>query len=1492
MGYKLKPSRLLAILLSVVLVLTMLPATAFAATVDVGTEEELRTAITNAAADDTISIDGDIILTSNLSIDKNITLTSSNGSILNAGTYKLTIAAGGDVTFGGDLAVEGGQNYLIEVLGTFTLTGNASVERSDVAGNGAVYANGGTVNIEGGSITETYSSGYGINLSSASASTLTISGGVISGHTGVRIMSGCTGNISGGNIQGNTAVFVGTSGTVTISGGTLTGSVNAVDTADTVNITGGTFTGKVMMGNTGTINVDTTGGNVNIVNGVYFNQSGQARSFLSAIPDAVSAEADELKTIELQGVHNGVDFLIDAATDSELGATISDDTVTLSPTAAGIFTLVLTAQGITFEGAPTSQTFTLIIPVTVTGSALAICEIDGTPYPTLDDALAVAATGQSTTINLLQSIDYEGCLEISDKTIVFALGAYDLAVDNTAGEDSGAGLFIDSGGHVSYTGTGSFSVTGDDYGVRVYSEAGFTSSAEVTSATAVADEGYGIKVDGSGASAVVNGAVAATNAADGTGVYVSEGSATVTGSVTASTYGVEVLNGGNAVVTGDITVSNVDPDRGNLNGVYTYGEGSEVVINGGISVTGNNIWGVRAAYDSVVRVNTGTGDSITATGSYNINGIDSRNSNVTADRGVKVTGDSSCGIIASNSGTAAAGGVVVEGDDSCGVDTWDYGSVTVNGNVYADGRETLGAAAHKGEGAGGLITVNGNVTVCGEDSIGARSTYGSAIVINGNLSGEGGGVYCDRDGSELITSVTVSGTVTPGIDSNYINFGDSWLAKDTEGFGAPDPEKAGYIKYTPEGSTMSVVWVADGAAATAPVVVTGTVTDITGTRAFLSGSITSNGGAEISASGFVYSLNLNPTTGNHVVPGTVNGDYITAVLTGLVPGTTYHVRAYAINSAGTAYGADRSFTTPLIDPPGIPINRDYLAHDGAVELLWEAPGDGGSPIMYYEIMRGNDLTQPWTNVGNVTSYTVTGLNNGENYFFNVRAVNAAGAGDHGSVWATPNIPTVPGPPRELNTHSSSHQVQVSWREPWFSGYRDITGYEVSLDNSHWTAPDHNSSHTFTGLTNGVPYIFYVRAVNAVGSGEASSVQAAPRSSGGGHTGTGTFGGTTYNATVDGGATSSLPISVDTGADSAVVDLESIAEDVFDGGETVVTIPVIPGVNTYTVTIPSSALDNPEAQGNIILATDLCQIDFPGNMLSGTGLSGEIGVIVGEGDKSGLPDEAQAAVGDRPVIQLTLTADGVQTNWNNPDAPVTVSIPYEPTEEELADPEHIVVWYIDGSGNVVSVPSGRYDPATGTVTFTTTHFSYYAVAYVHKTFVDLDSVNWAKKAIEVMASKGIINGTGKDSYSPAANITRGDYLALLMKTLGLTAQFNGNFDDVTQGTHYYEALGIAKKLGIAAGGGDNLFLPKAKISRQDMMALTARALEKAGKLEVESDTAVLDQFTDKDKIKSYAVESLAALIKDGLITGSGNKLNPGADTTRAEAAVFLYRIYNM
>lgn len=341
------------------------------------------------------------------------------------------------------------------------------------------------------------------------------------------------------------------------------------------------------------------------------------------------------------------------------------------------------------------------------------------------------------------------------------------------------------------------------------------------------------------------------------------------------------------------------------------------------------------------------------------------------------------------------------------------------------------------------------------------------------------------------------------------------------------------------------------------------------------------------------------------------------------------------------------------------------------------------------------------------------------------------------------------------------------------------------------------------------------------------------------------------------------------------------------------IPAAQGANSYSVGLPAAALTSGTKDDKLTISTEFGQVVISGNMLTGVaeGSSKEVALEIGKGDKLGLPAEVKAALGDKPVILLSLKVDGKDTAWSNPGAPVTVSIPYKPSADELKNPEMIVVRYIDRSGNVMTVPSGRYASGTGMVTFTTTHFGNFAVAYVSKTFTDLGKTVWAKNAVEVLASKDILKTEGH-LFNPSMDITRADFMYSLVRALGLTAKVNGNFSDVPETAYYYNEIGIAKALGIANGLDNDRFGSNHKITRQDMMVLTERALKLEKKLNNQGTAADLERFSDKSKVASYALDSVAAMVKEGLIEGSGNKVNPTGNTTRAEAAVFLYRLYNM
>ena len=388
---------------------------------------------------------------------------------------------------------------------------------------------------------------------------------------------------------------------------------------------------------------------------------------------------------------------------------------------------------------------------------------------------------------------------------------------------------------------------------------------------------------------------------------------------------------------------------------------------------------------------------------------------------------------------------------------------------------------------------------------------------------------------------------------------------------------------------------------------------------------------------------------------------------------------------------------------------------------------------------------------------------------------------------------------------------------------------------------------------------------------------------------------TYQAEASGTGMDKInqPISVDAKTGSAAVDLGSQQGNVFTGGGTVViTVPSIPGINNYSIGIPASSLTGSEQKGLLTFSTESGSLTIPDNMLRN--LSGinekKVEIAIGAGDKSHLADEVRTAIGDRPLVQITLKAGGVQTEWNNPDAPVTVSIPYTPTASELKNPESIVVWYIDGSGKAVAVPNGHYDAATRTVTFTTTHFSDYAVGFNVTDFKDVAADKWYGKAVSFVAARGITSGTGNGSYSPNAKLTRGEFLVMLMKAYGITpeASISDNFSDAGN-TYYTEYLAEAKKSGISEGIGNNLFAPNKQITRQEMFTMMYNALNVMGELPEGNTGSQVNKFSDADQIDSWAKNAMELLVETGTIKGKDGKLSPTGTTTRAEMAQVLYNL---
>lgn len=369
----------------------------------------------------------------------------------------------------------------------------------------------------------------------------------------------------------------------------------------------------------------------------------------------------------------------------------------------------------------------------------------------------------------------------------------------------------------------------------------------------------------------------------------------------------------------------------------------------------------------------------------------------------------------------------------------------------------------------------------------------------------------------------------------------------------------------------------------------------------------------------------------------------------------------------------------------------------------------------------------------------------------------------------------------------------------------------------------------------------------------------------------------------------LPVLIDIKTGHSSVD---ISTDDLIHGQTVLVMPSQSSLKFYSVIIALSQLQATNDQDALTLSTDLGNITVPCNMLTGIeDINGsKAQIILGQGDKNHLPNDIRAGIGNRPFVQLNLYIDGKLAEWNNSGAWVTVSIPYTPTAAELENLDCIVVWYIDGSGRVVTIPNGRYDPQSGRVTFRTNHFSDYTVVYNPVCFNDVFPNAWYEKAVSFIAARCITAGTGNGNYSPDSPLTRGEFIALLLRSYGITADEKPVDNFVDGGDNYFTGyLAAAKRLGISAGVGNNRFAPDRFITRQEMITLMYNTLRVINQLPSRDSSRTLSNFSDASDVAVWAREAMIMMVESGAIVGSGAKLFPTATTTRAEMAQILYKL---
>ncbi|WP_309122498.1 InlB B-repeat-containing protein, partial [Paenibacillus sp.] len=300
---------------------------------------------------------------------------------------------------------------------------------------------------------------------------------------------------------------------------------------------------------------------------------------------------------------------------------------------------------------------------------------------------------------------------------------------------------------------------------------------------------------------------------------------------------------------------------------------------------------------------------------------------------------------------------------------------------------------------------------------------------------------------------------------------------------------------------------------------------------------------------------------------------------------------------------------------------------------------------------------------------------------------------------------------------------------------------------------------------------------------------------------------------------------------------------------------------------------------------------PVSLLAGTNASGPVAVRIAQGSPGATRQLNESAEGrglrvvTSEPVEFELSVGGaMMTDFNGVYVERTISLREEPNPDEMT-----AIW-LDERGVPHFVPS-RFSTQDGlsVVTIFSPHNSVYAVVESQNRFQDMEN-HWAREEVELLANKLVVNGTADGIYNPDVRITRGEFVGMLVRSLGLMQEGQASFTDVGSDDWFASSAAAAYRAGIVSGYEDGSFRPHAYVTREQMAVMILRAVEFTGQRLPEAKSTALGAFADRTEIAQWAADAVDQAWSAGLMRGTAEGVfAPKEQTTRAECAVILKRV---
>jgi hypothetical protein len=301
-------------------------------------------------------------------------------------------------------------------------------------------------------------------------------------------------------------------------------------------------------------------------------------------------------------------------------------------------------------------------------------------------------------------------------------------------------------------------------------------------------------------------------------------------------------------------------------------------------------------------------------------------------------------------------------------------------------------------------------------------TSSTASSITGNSSILGGQVLSDGGTAVTARGVCWSTTSTPNLASNITTNGFGLGVFSSSLSGLLPNTTYYYRAYATNSIGTAYGTILSFTTLSYPVLTTTLTSSITTSGAISGGTITSDGGAAVTARGICWSTTSNPTLGSNKSVNGIGIGTFSSSITSLTPNTTYYVRAYATNSSGTSYGNQITFTTLSVNLPSITTNSATSILSTSASSGGNITSDGGATVTARGVCwsttanptLASNKTLNGLNIGSFSS-SITGLTANTTYYVRAYATNSSGTSYGNQITFTTLSITIP----SITTNSAS-----------------------------------------------------------------------------------------------------------------------------------------------------------------------------------------------------------------------------------------------------------------------------------------------------------------------------------------------------------------------------------------------------------------------------------------------------------------------------------------